>query len=110
MPSRGSSCTHRTMNCVAANLFLPPAAQQTGSVASAYSKQAKEILQILSSIPEDKRGQLLLDLQAETDWERGKGEGPGEGGGSQGELGEGPTIADLQRCWGSTEQSYQRRR
>ena len=34
----------------------------------------------------------------------------GEGGGSLGELGEGPTIADLQRCWGCPEQSYQRRR
>ena len=39
--------------------------------------------------------------------ERGMGEGPGEEGGSQGELGEGPGVADLQRCWGSHEQSYQ---
>ena len=39
--------------------------------------------------------------------ERGKGEGPGEGGGSQGILGEGPGVADLQRCWGCDEQSYQ---
>ena len=38
--------------------------------------------------------------------ERGKGEGPGEGGGSQGELGEGPGVVDLQRCWGCPEQSY----
>ena len=41
--------------------------------------------------------------------ERGKGEGPGEGGGSPGELGEGPGAADLQRCWGYPEQSYQGR-
>ena len=41
--------------------------------------------------------------------ERGKGEGPGEGGGSQGELGEGPGGVDLQRCWGYPEQSYQGR-
>ena len=40
---------------------------------------------------------------------QGKGEGPGEGGGSQGELGEGPGVADLQRCWGCDEQSYQGR-
>ena len=40
--------------------------------------------------------------------ERGKGEGPGEGGGSQGELGEGPGVVDLQRCWGCSEQSYKR--
>ena len=38
--------------------------------------------------------------------ERGKGEGPGEGGGSQGELGEGPGVVDLQRCWGFPEQSF----
>ena len=38
--------------------------------------------------------------------ERGKGEGPGEGGGSQKELGKGPGVADLQRCWGFSEQSY----
>ena len=41
--------------------------------------------------------------------ERGKGEGPGEGGGSPGELGEGPGVVDLQRCWGFPEQSYQGR-
>ena len=33
---------------------------------------------------------------------RGKGEGQ-EGGGSKGELGEGPGVADLQRCWGCHE-------
>ena len=32
-----------------------------------------------------------------------------QGGGSPGEPAEGPTIADLQRCWGFTEQSYQGR-
>ena len=37
--------------------------------------------------------------------ERGKG----EGGGSQKELGKGPGVVDLQRCWGSPEQSYQGR-
>ena len=37
----------------------------------------------------------------------GKRESPREGGGSLGEPAEGPTIADLQRCWGSHEQSYQ---
>ena len=36
-----------------------------------------------------------------------KGDGQ-QGGGSQGELGEGPTIADLQGCWVCHEQSYQR--
>ena len=51
---------------------MPPtcklgAAQRTGSVASAYPTQAKEIRQIMSSLPNDKRGQLLLDLQAELD-------------------------------------------
>ena len=35
--------------------------------------------------------------------ERGKGEGPGEGGRSQGELGKGPGVADLQRCGGCHE-------
>ena len=38
--------------------------------------------------------------------ERGKGEGPWEGGGSQKELGKGPGVVDLQRCWGCDEQSY----
>ena len=38
--------------------------------------------------------------------EGGKREGSGEGGGSQGELGEGPGVEDLQRCWGCHEQSY----
>ena len=38
---------------------------------------------------------------------RGKEEGPGEGGGFPGEPAEGPTLADLQRCWGCSEQSYQ---
>ena len=37
-----------------------------------------------------------------------KGEGL-EGGGSPGELGEGPGVVDLQRCWGCSEQSYQGR-
>ena len=37
--------------------------------------------------------------------QRGKGEGQ-QGGGFQGELGEGPGVADLQRCWGCPEQSY----
>ena len=32
---------------------------------------------------------------------------PYQGGGSPGELAEGPGVADLQRCWGSPEQSYQ---
>ena len=41
--------------------------------------------------------------------ERGKGEGKGEEGGSQGELGEGPGVVDLQRCWGCPEHSYQGR-
>ena len=41
--------------------------------------------------------------------ERGKGEGPGEEGGSLGILGEGPGVVDLQRCWGCDEQSYQGR-
>jgi hypothetical protein len=40
---------------------------------------------------------------------RGKEEGPGEGGGSLEELGKGPGGADLQRCWGCPEQSYQGR-
>ena len=35
-----------------------------------------------------------------------EGEGPGEGGGSQKELGKGPGVVDLQRCWGFPEQSY----
>ena len=35
--------------------------------------------------------------------ERGKGE---EEGGSPGELGEGPGVADSERCWGFPEQSY----
>ena len=39
--------------------------------------------------------------------ETGKGEGPWEGGGSLGILGEGPGVVDLQRCWGCPEQSYQ---
>ena len=34
---------------------------------------------------------------------RGKEEGPGEGGGSQGELGEGPGVVDLQKCGGYPE-------
>ena len=34
----------------------------------------------------------------------------GEGGGSQGELGKGPGVVDLQRCWGFPEQGYQGRR
>ena len=38
-----------------------------------------------------------------------EGEGKREGGGSQGELGEGPGGADLQRCWGFDEQSYKGR-
>ena len=38
--------------------------------------------------------------------EKGKGEGPGEGGGSPGELGEGPDVVDSQRCGGFPEQSY----
>ena len=38
----------------------------------------------------------------------GKGEGP-EGGGSLGELGEGPGVGDFQRCWGCSEQSYKGR-
>ena len=38
--------------------------------------------------------------------ERGKREGPGEGGGPQKELGEGPGVVDLQRCWVFPEQSY----
>jgi len=33
----------------------------------------------------------------------GKGE-EGEEGGSRGELGEGPGVVDLQRCWGFSEQ------
>ena len=37
--------------------------------------------------------------------QRGKGDGM-KGGGSQGELGEGPGVVDLQRCWGFSEQSY----
>ena len=37
--------------------------------------------------------------------ERGKGEGPGEGGGSQKELGKGPGVVDWQRCCGFPEQS-----
>ena len=37
--------------------------------------------------------------------QRGKGEGL-QGGGSLGEPAEGPTIADLQRCWGCPEQSF----
>ena len=41
--------------------------------------------------------------------ERGKREGQGEAGGSQGILGEGPGVVDLQRCWGCDEQSYQER-
>ena len=41
--------------------------------------------------------------------ERGKGEGPGEEGGSLGILGEGPGVVDLQRCWGFFEQSYKGR-
>ena len=40
----------------------------------------------------------------------GKGEGPGEEGGSQKELGKGPDVVDLQRCWGYPEQSYQGRK
>ena len=36
---------------------------------------------------------------------RGKGEGQ-QGGGSPGEPAEGPTVADLQMCWGFSEQSY----
>ena len=40
--------------------------------------------------------------------QRGKGEGQ-QGGGSPGEPAEGPTIADLQRCWGFHKQSYKRR-
>ena len=47
---------------------------------------------------------LLLLVQIKR--ERGKGEDPGEGGGSQGELGEGPGVVDSQRCWGFPEQSY----
>ena len=39
--------------------------------------------------------------------ERGNREGQGEAGGSQGILGEGPGVVDLQRCWGCDEQSYQ---
>ena len=35
----------------------------------------------------------------------GKGEGQ-QGGGFPGEPAEGPTIADLQRCWGFPEQRY----
>ena len=42
-------------------------------------------------------------------WERGKVEGQGEGGGSQGEVGEGPGVVDLQRCWGCPEQRYKGR-
>ena len=41
--------------------------------------------------------------------ERGEGENPGEGGGSQKELGKGPGVVDLQRCWGFPEQSYKGR-
>ena len=37
--------------------------------------------------------------------EKGEGERPGEGGGSQKEPGEGPGVVDLQRCWGCDEQS-----
>ena len=40
--------------------------------------------------------------------QRGKGEGL-EGGGSPGELGEGPGVVDLQKCWGCPEQSYKGR-
>ena len=41
--------------------------------------------------------------------ERGKREDSEEGGGSLRELGEGPGVVDLQRCWGCSEQSYQGR-
>ena len=38
--------------------------------------------------------------------QRGKGEGQ-QGGGFPGEPAEGPIVADLQRCWGCSEQSFQ---
>ena len=48
---------------------------------------------------------LISGLSTHTyEGEKGKGLG---GGGSPGELGEGPGVADLQRCWGCHEQSYQ---
>ena len=40
----------------------------------------------------------------EIEGERGRTEWKGEGGGSLGELGEGPGVADLQRWWGFPEQ------
>ena len=40
------------------------------------------------------------------DNQRGMGEGQ-QGGGFQREPAEGPTLADLQRCWGCSEQSFQ---
>ena len=35
--------------------------------------------------------------------------GGGTMGGSQGELGEGPGVVDLQSCWGFSEQSFKGR-
>ena len=55
-------------------------------------------------------GSETRTASAEFKRERGKGEGPREGGGSQGGLGEGPGVVDLQRCWGCSEQSYKGRR
>eukprot|EP00286_Rhodomonas_abbreviata_P004546 CAMPEP_0181334872 /NCGR_PEP_ID=MMETSP1101-20121128/26513_1 /TAXON_ID=46948 /ORGANISM="Rhodomonas abbreviata, Strain Caron Lab Isolate" /LENGTH=90 /DNA_ID=CAMNT_0023444921 /DNA_START=46 /DNA_END=315 /DNA_ORIENTATION=- len=55
------------MNTTTNDLYLPPAVPQTGAVASAYSEQAQAILQILSSMPQDKRGPMLMDLLAQTD-------------------------------------------
>ena len=53
---------------------------------------------------------LVFQITPKSKGERGNREGQGEAGGSQGILGEGPGVVDLQRCWGCDEQSYQGRR
>ena len=57
--------------------------------------------------PDSSPSQCLTEKRQSANRERGKGEGPGEEGGSLGILGEGPGVVDLQRCWGCYEQSYQ---
>ena len=74
-----------------------------------FDNNNQEILKMFSTIARSSSAPKLLKPKNTllVIIERGKGEGPGEGGGSQKELGKGPGVVDLQRCWGLPEQSYQ---